>query len=92
MTLEQTLKWKHGSIVEYEKVLKEQEIMLKRIKKINDDIEWTLCAMNCFNQSNNELSETYKIFKNKYHNLIREKEKLGILIKENNERLEKEFY
>ena len=92
MTLEQMLKWKHGSFEEFENLIKLQEKLLKKIKKINDDIEWALSAMDCFTESTNEPCEKYKMFENKYNTLKREKEKLGLQIKENNERLEKEFY
>ena len=91
MTLEQMLKWKNGSFEEFEKLIRSQERLLKQIKKINEDIEWAGDAIKCFN-SYDKTCEKYKMFEDKYNKLVCEKEKLSLLVKENNIRLEKEFY
>lgn len=92
MTFEQMLKWKRGPLEEYEKLLKEQEHIFKKIRKINEDIEWIITALDCFTQLNDKDSERYKEFESKYNILVSKKLELSIKVKENNERLEREFY
>ena len=45
-----------------------------------------------FNYDNSNEFEKWKQHNDEVNSLIREKERLGIKIKENNERLQKEFY
>ena len=92
MTLEQILKWKYGSFENYENIINEQEKLLNRVKKLNFKIEKAEDARSCFNYDNSNEFEKWKQHNDEVNSLIREKERLGIKIKENNERLQKEFY
>ena len=92
MTLEQILKWKHGSFEEYTSILNEQERLFKKIKKLNFDIEVAEDAKSCFNLNIEAEREKYEVYDNVLKGLIKRKEKLELQVKENNERLEKEFY
>lgn len=92
MTLEQILKWKQGSFEEYENIINEQERLLKNIKKLNIEIEKAEDARSVFNYYNPAETEKWLEHDNKVKSLLREKERIGLFIKENNQRLEKEFY
>ena len=92
MTLEQILKWKYGSFENYENIINEQEKLLNKVKKLNFKIEKAEDARSCFNYDNLNEFEKWKQHNDEVNSLIREKERLGIKIKENNERLQKEFY
>lgn len=92
MTLEQMLKWKRGSFEEYTKILNEQERLLKKIKRLNFDIEVAEDAKSCFNVNVETEREKYKVYDNLLKGLIKRKEKFDLQIKENNEKLKKNFY
>ena len=92
MTLEQMLKWKRGLFEDYENMINEQERHLKNIKKLNLEIEKAEDARSVFNYYNPNETEKWLEHDNKIKLLIREKEQISLIIKRNNERLEKEFY
>lgn len=92
MTLEQILKWKHGSFEDYENIINEQERLLKNVKKLNLEIEKAEDARSVFNYYNLDETEKWTEHDNKVKSLVREKERIALFIKENNERLEREFY
>ena len=92
MTLEQLLKWKKGSFEEYSNIINEQDKFLKKLKILNSDIEIAEDAMSCFNPNIEIEREKYEVYNNVLKGLIKRKEKLDLQVKENNQRLEKEFY
>jgi len=92
MTLEQMLKFKQGSFEDYENIINEQERLLKNIKKLNLEIEKAEDARSVFNYYNPNETEKWLEHDNKVKSLLREKERIGLIVKENNQRLEKEFY
>lgn len=92
MILEQMLKWKRGSFEEYTTILNEQERLFKKIKRLNFDIEVAEDAKSCFNSDIETEREKYEVYDNVLKGLIKRKEKLEVQVKENNERLEREFY
>lgn len=92
MTLEQTMMWKHGSFTDYEKLIKKQEKLYKKIQKINDDIDWENDILELFNPFDEDERLKWENHNNKINNLYDIREKLLERIKENNERLQKEFY
>lgn len=92
MTLEQMLRWKQGSFTEYENIINEQERLLKNVKKLNLEIEKAEDARSVFNYYNPAETEKWLDHNNRVKLLLREKERIGMLIKENNQRLEREFY
>lgn len=92
MTLEQLLKYKHGSFEDYGNIISEQEKLLKKVRKLNLEIEKAEDARSCFNYDNVNEREKWEQHDNKVKTLLREKERIGLHVKENNERLEREFY
>lgn len=92
MTLEQILKWKHGSFENYENIINEQEKLLNKVKKLNFKIEKAEDARSCFNDDDANEFKKWKQYNDEVNTLLREKERLGIKIKENNEKLQEEFY
>ena len=92
MTIEQILKWKQGSFADYENIINEQERLLKKIRKLNLEIEKAEDARSVFNYYNPNETEKWLEHDNKVKSLLREKERIGLFIKGNNQRLEREFY
>lgn len=92
MTIEQILKWKQGSFVDYENIINEQERLLKKIRKLNLEIEKAEDARSVFNYYNPNETKKWLEHDNKVKSLLREKERIGLFIKGNNQRLEREFY
>ena len=92
MTLEQMLKWKHGSFEDYKNLINEQEKHLKHIRKLNIEIEKAEDARSCFNCDNPDEIEKWMQYDNKIYFLLNEKKCIDIQIKENNQRLEREFH
>lgn len=92
MTLEQALKWKCGSFSDYENILNEQEKMLKRVRKLNLEIEKTEDAKSCFDYNDLNSRDKWIQYDNKLKRLSKEKELIRLCIKENDERIAREFY
>ena len=92
MTLEQMLKWKQGSFEDYENIINEQEQLLKKMRKLNLEIEKAEDARSVFNYHDPNETEKWLKRDNNIKSLLREKERIELSIKENNQRLEKEFY
>lgn len=92
MTLEQMLKWKHGNIDEYERILKEQEKLRKKLYKVCSDIDYENDVLELFDAQSDEDKDRWNTHYDKLTDLRAIKEKLLIKFKENNERLEREFY
>lgn len=92
MKLEHILKWKHGSFEDYENIINEQEKLLKQIKKLNLEIEKTEDARSCFDYKNSNEIEKWTQYNNEIKQLLKEKERIGLRIKQNNERISREFY
>lgn len=92
MTLEQMMMWKRGDINIYEKLLKEQERLYRKLCKINDNIDWEYDILQLFNPFIEDERVKWENHNNKLNELNDIKEKLLEKIKENNERLQEEFY
>ena len=92
MTLEQIFKWKRGSFEDYMIVVDKQEKLLKKIRKLNNDIEKAEDARSCFNPDNSDEFQKFKQHDNNVNMLLEKRKQISLRMKKINEQLKYEFY
>lgn len=92
MTLEQMLKWKRGSFEEYEKLIKSQDKLNKRLRKINEDLCWEEDALEILNKYDSVDYPRWQYHNDNMEKLMKKKKDILEQINTNNHRLINEFY